>query len=154
MDWDRIEGNWKQFTGHVKAQWGELTDDDIKKINGKREQLEGKIQARYGYAKDGIKKDVDRWPRKPSLPSHRLGMAARATPIDRHLSKAKRNNRSAPYDRALRRTGLLRRVSSVSDSLLASAANFSLGASQPALRLATVIILGCGLLYALGMTDR
>ena len=61
MDWDRIEGNWNQFAGHVKAQWNELTDDDIKKINGKREQLEGKIQARYGYTQEAIKKDVDRW---------------------------------------------------------------------------------------------
>jgi uncharacterized protein YjbJ (UPF0337 family) len=61
MDWDRIEGNWKQFNGYVKTQWGKLTDDDIKQIDGKREQLESKIQARYGYSEDTIKKDVDRW---------------------------------------------------------------------------------------------
>ena len=42
MNWDRIEGNWKQFTGKVKEQWGKLTDDDIAQINGNREQLEGK----------------------------------------------------------------------------------------------------------------
>ena len=52
MNWDRVEGNWKQLTGKVKEQWGKLTDDDITQINGNREQLEGKIQARYGYAKD------------------------------------------------------------------------------------------------------
>jgi uncharacterized protein YjbJ (UPF0337 family) len=51
MNWDRVEGNWKQFTGKVKEQWGKLTDDDITQINGNREQLEGKIQAKYGYAK-------------------------------------------------------------------------------------------------------
>ena len=48
MDWDRIEGNWKQFKGKVKEQWGKLTDDEIDEIAGRRDQLEGKIQERYG----------------------------------------------------------------------------------------------------------
>lgn len=61
MNWDRVQGNWKQFTGQVKEQWGKLTDDDIAQINGNREQLEGKIQARYGYAKDQVKQDIDNW---------------------------------------------------------------------------------------------
>jgi uncharacterized protein YjbJ (UPF0337 family) len=61
MDWDRIAGNWKQFHGYAKTQWGKLTDDDLEQIDGNREQLEGKIQARYGYSKETIKKDVDRW---------------------------------------------------------------------------------------------
>jgi uncharacterized protein YjbJ (UPF0337 family) len=61
MNWDRVEGNWKQFTGKVKEQWGKLTDDDIAQINGSREQLEGKIQARYGYEKDKVKQDIDDW---------------------------------------------------------------------------------------------
>jgi uncharacterized protein YjbJ (UPF0337 family) len=61
MNWDRIEGNWKQMTGKLKEQWGKLTDDDLAQINGSREQLEGKIQARYGHAKDQVKKDVDDW---------------------------------------------------------------------------------------------
>ena len=43
MNWDRIEGNWKQFTGKVKEKWGRLTDDEIAQIDGNREQLEGKI---------------------------------------------------------------------------------------------------------------
>jgi uncharacterized protein YjbJ (UPF0337 family) len=51
MNWDRIQGKWKQMTGKVKEQWGELTDDDLAQVNGNREQLEGKIQARYGYGK-------------------------------------------------------------------------------------------------------
>jgi uncharacterized protein YjbJ (UPF0337 family) len=59
MNWDRVEGNWKQLTGKVKEQWGKLTDDDIAQINGDREQLEGKIQARYGYAKDQVKKEIE-----------------------------------------------------------------------------------------------
>ena len=44
MDWDHIEGNSKKFTGNVKEKWGDLTDDDIAKMNGKREQLEGALQ--------------------------------------------------------------------------------------------------------------
>jgi uncharacterized protein YjbJ (UPF0337 family) len=61
MDWDRVEGNWKQLTGKVKEKWGKLTDDDLTAINGKREQLEGKIQERYGYAKDQARREVDDW---------------------------------------------------------------------------------------------
>lgn len=61
MNWDRIEGNWKQFAGRVKQQWGKLTDDEIARVNGSRDQLEGIIQARYGYAKDQVKKDIEAW---------------------------------------------------------------------------------------------
>jgi uncharacterized protein YjbJ (UPF0337 family) len=51
MDWNRVEGNWKQMKGKVKEKWGNLTDDDLTAVNGKRDQLEGKIQERYGLAK-------------------------------------------------------------------------------------------------------
>lgn len=61
MNWDRIEGNWKQFTGNVKTQWGKLTDDDLAQVNGNREKLEGKIQERYGLAKDKAKEQIDSW---------------------------------------------------------------------------------------------
>jgi uncharacterized protein YjbJ (UPF0337 family) len=61
MDWNRIEGNWKQFKGRAKEKWGRLTDDDLDVIDGRREQLEGKIQERYGLAKDQAKKDVEAW---------------------------------------------------------------------------------------------
>ena len=61
MNWDTVKGDWKQFSGKVKAQWGKLTDDELTQINGNREQLEGKIQARYGYAKDEAKQEVDAW---------------------------------------------------------------------------------------------
>ena len=44
MNWDRVEGNWKQVTGKVKEQWGELTDDDLTVINGKQDQLVGRVQ--------------------------------------------------------------------------------------------------------------
>ncbi len=63
MDWDRIEGNWKQFTGKVKEKWGDLTDDEIAQTNGKREQLEGLVQKKYGYAKDKVREEVDTWSR-------------------------------------------------------------------------------------------
>jgi uncharacterized protein YjbJ (UPF0337 family) len=66
MDWNRIEGSWKQFKGRAKEKWGRLTDDDIDVINGRQEELEGKIQERYGLAKDQAKKDVNDWFR--SLP--------------------------------------------------------------------------------------
>ncbi len=52
MNWDRIEGNWKQFSGKVKEKWGDLSNDDIAAVSGKREQLEGRLQERYGYSKD------------------------------------------------------------------------------------------------------
>jgi uncharacterized protein YjbJ (UPF0337 family)/uncharacterized membrane protein YtjA (UPF0391 family) len=61
MNWDRIEGNWKQFSGKVKEKWGQLTDDDMTAINGRREQLEGKLQERYGYGKEQVRKEVDDW---------------------------------------------------------------------------------------------
>ena len=54
-------GHWKQVKGQIKEKWGKLTDDDLTTINGKRDQLEGKIQERYGLAKDQVKKDVDAW---------------------------------------------------------------------------------------------
>lgn len=61
MDWNRVEGNWKQLKGKVKEQWGKLTGDDLDVIAGKRDQLEGKIQERYGIEKDRVKADVDSW---------------------------------------------------------------------------------------------
>ena len=57
MDWNRVEGNWKQVKGKVKEKWGKLTDDDLDVINGRRDQLEGKIQERYGIAKDQTRKE-------------------------------------------------------------------------------------------------
>ncbi len=64
MNWDRIEGNWKQFTGKVKEQWGRLTDDDIDRMAGQREQLVGKIQENYGVARDEAEQQVDDWSRR------------------------------------------------------------------------------------------
>jgi uncharacterized protein YjbJ (UPF0337 family) len=58
MNWDRIEGNWKQFKGQVKEKWGKLTDDDLTAVAGKRDQLLGKIQERYGMAKDEAEREL------------------------------------------------------------------------------------------------
>lgn len=63
MDWDRVSGGWKELKGKVKEKWGELTDDDLTQIQGKRDQLEGRLQQRYGYAKDKARDEVDRWSR-------------------------------------------------------------------------------------------
>jgi uncharacterized protein YjbJ (UPF0337 family) len=64
MNWQQIEGNWKQFTGKVKAQWGELTDDDLDRIEGHREELIGKIETRYGIAKEEAERQVRDFERK------------------------------------------------------------------------------------------
>jgi uncharacterized protein YjbJ (UPF0337 family) len=61
MNWDRIEGNWKQFKGKAREQWGDLTDDDLDVVEGKRQQLAGKIQERYGLAKDEAERQIDDW---------------------------------------------------------------------------------------------
>lgn len=61
MNKDEAGGNWKQFKGKVKEQWGKLTDDDMTIIEGKRDQLVGKIQERYGYQKDQAEKEVVDW---------------------------------------------------------------------------------------------
>jgi uncharacterized protein YjbJ (UPF0337 family) len=58
MNWDVIEGNWKQFAGHVKEQWGKLTDDHIESIAGKRDQLLGKVQETYGVTKDQAEAEI------------------------------------------------------------------------------------------------
>ncbi|MEX3022386.1 CsbD family protein [Kluyvera sp. STS39-E] len=64
MNKDEVGGNWKQIKGKVKEQWGKLTDDDMTVIEGKRDQLVGKIQERYGYAKDQAEKEVDSWDKR------------------------------------------------------------------------------------------
>ena len=59
--WQRIEGNWKQFTGAAKERWGELTDDEVDEIDGNREQLVGKVQEKYGIARAEAEEQVDEW---------------------------------------------------------------------------------------------
>jgi uncharacterized protein YjbJ (UPF0337 family) len=61
MNWDRIEGNWMQFKGKVRQQWGKLTDDDMELVEGKRTELVGRIQERYGIARDKAEREIDSW---------------------------------------------------------------------------------------------
>ena len=61
MNWDQVEGQWKEFQGRAQTQWGKLTNDDLDVIKGRRTELEGLLQKRYGYAKEKIKTDVDSW---------------------------------------------------------------------------------------------
>jgi uncharacterized protein YjbJ (UPF0337 family) len=63
MNWDQLAGNWKQAKGAVKEKWGQLTDDDLTMIAGKRDQLVGRVQERYGLAKDEAEREVKEWER-------------------------------------------------------------------------------------------
>ncbi len=67
MNWDQVKGNWKQFKGNVKEQWGKLTDDQIDVINGKRDQLAGKIQEAYGIGKDEAERQIDTFERRYAM---------------------------------------------------------------------------------------
>jgi len=68
MNWDRIEGNWKQFKGEVKKQWGKLTDDHLDVIAGNRDKLAGKLQEAYGITKDEAEKQLSAWERTQREP--------------------------------------------------------------------------------------
>ena len=61
MNWDQIEGNWKQFKGSAREQWGKLTDDDLDVIAGNRDKLAGKIQERYGVAREAADKQIEQY---------------------------------------------------------------------------------------------
>lgn len=59
MNWDRVEGSWKQIRGKAQKKWGDLTDDDMDKISGKRDMLVGKIQERYGSTREDAERAAD-----------------------------------------------------------------------------------------------
>lgn len=61
MNWDQIEGNWKQFRGQAQRKWGKLTDDDMDVAAGRREELIGRIQERYGMEREKAEREVDAW---------------------------------------------------------------------------------------------
>ncbi|NQV25099.1 MAG: CsbD family protein [Rhodopirellula sp.] len=58
MNWEQIQGDWKQFTGKVKEKWGKLTDDELTEIDGRREQFVGRLQEKYGYGKEQAEKEL------------------------------------------------------------------------------------------------
>jgi uncharacterized protein YjbJ (UPF0337 family) len=59
MNWDRIEGNWTEWKGKIKEKWGQLTDDDLEQAAGRRDQLIGILQRRYGYERDRAERELD-----------------------------------------------------------------------------------------------
>jgi len=63
-NWEQIAGKWKQVKGEAKKKWGELTDDELMQVNGDREILAGKIQEKYGIAKEDVHKQIDEWAAK------------------------------------------------------------------------------------------
>ena len=64
MNWDRIQAEWKDLKGKARVQWGKLTDDELARVRGNREQLEAAVQKRYGLAKEEAAKQVDEWAQK------------------------------------------------------------------------------------------
>ena len=65
MNSDQLKGNWKQLMGDAKKQWGKLTDDDLKQVEGRKDKLVGKIQERYGSSREEAEKQADDWLGKP-----------------------------------------------------------------------------------------
>ncbi|MGD1094660.1 MAG: CsbD family protein [Bryobacteraceae bacterium] len=63
MNWNQLEGKWKQMKGSIRDQWGKLTDDDLEQIAGHRDKFIGKIQERYGIAQEEAQRRVDDWMR-------------------------------------------------------------------------------------------
>ena len=61
MNWDQIEGMWKQVRGSVQSEWGKLTDDELDMIDGDREKLAGRIQEKYGVAREEAERQIDDW---------------------------------------------------------------------------------------------
>jgi uncharacterized protein YjbJ (UPF0337 family) len=61
MNWDQIEGKWKEYKGKVQQQWGNLTDDDLDRIEGRRDEVAGLLQQRYGKTKAEAERAVDDW---------------------------------------------------------------------------------------------
>jgi uncharacterized protein YjbJ (UPF0337 family) len=64
MNWDQIEGKWKEVKGKARTSWGELTDDELDQVGGKKDELIGKIQKRYGLEREEAERQVDDWASK------------------------------------------------------------------------------------------
>jgi len=84
MNWDQVEGKWKQYSGKMKEKWGKLTDSDLDIIKGQKDQLVGKIQERYGIAKEEAQKQVDEY--TATFFADDTGDAAGATETERRKS--------------------------------------------------------------------
>lgn len=71
MNWDTVQGNWTQWKGKLKEKWGDLTDDDIQMLDGKKDQLAGKLQERYGIAREEADRQLDEWASSIDEPARR-----------------------------------------------------------------------------------
>jgi uncharacterized protein YjbJ (UPF0337 family) len=61
MNWDQVEGKWKQYKGKALETWGDMTDDEFDRVAGKRDQMVGLVQEKYGKAKNEAEREVDAW---------------------------------------------------------------------------------------------
>jgi uncharacterized protein YjbJ (UPF0337 family) len=86
MNWDTVEGNWKQMKGAVREQWGKLTDNDLEQIAGKKDQLIGRIQERYGITRDAAQQQADQWARTVRTEEH--AGQAHSMHTEEHAGKA------------------------------------------------------------------
>lgn len=77
MNWDQVAGNWKQMKGAAKQRWAKLTDDDMTALSGKRDELVGKIQERYGYTREQAQKEADAWADEVKAESYSTAAAAK-----------------------------------------------------------------------------
>ena len=77
MNWDQVEGKWKQMKGSMRQKWGKLTDSDYEQIAGSRDKFIGSLQERYGYTRDKAEKELDEWmqsdPGEMDMPKTRTG---------------------------------------------------------------------------------
>ncbi len=67
MNWDVIQGKWKQIKGEVRQQWADLTDDEVEMIQGSRDKLAGKLQERYGWSREEAEREIDQWASRPRV---------------------------------------------------------------------------------------
>ncbi|HUE00350.1 MAG TPA: CsbD family protein [Bryobacteraceae bacterium] len=80
MNWDQVEGQWKQLKGSIREKFGKLTDDDLQTIGGKKDQFVGKLQERYGISREQAQKDLDNWLQShPGMGTHETGTARTRT---------------------------------------------------------------------------
>lgn len=61
MNWDQVQGKWKELRGDVRTRWGQLTDDDVEQVEGRRDKLVGRLQQRYGLAREDAERQIDDW---------------------------------------------------------------------------------------------
>jgi len=87
MNWDQVEGKWKQVKGEAKTRWGKLTDDDLDLAAGQRDKLVGRVQERYGIAKDQAQQEVEDWNKSLRDENDALGERGAASERERDLNR-------------------------------------------------------------------